>query len=707
MSIFAPYNFVPLNDKVWFPNWDKFVSHDVPFKNGISGKINFTLHAHTPIFVRGSVVDKEVVGGNEYEVYGHIKNNKGRYIIPSTSFRGVVRNVHEILSYSKLVTNSKRRLSVRDVRLREYSTVVSRNDIDTKVSYGWLTFENNEYYIREVEANRIDDNPVSAGFVPVETGSSIAQGGIQPIRHRFEFKPFNRSTTPSSIVTEAEMERFRVANTYASGKTFKNYDDIQVDLKSSREHAVFIINHNNKRYLGLCKYMRIAYERCIEEMLTEDHKNVRPDLTELIFGYVQKPSVQNENKSDALKSRIRFSNSVCLDENIELDQVTTVLGSPNPGYYPTYIEQRSGQALVSYNKGQIRGFKRYPVHKIFDRNKMNHYVQNLDMGEIGEDVKVRFIPLKEGIKFKGTLRFENLHPIEFGSLLSSLTFHGYEELYHNIGMAKPLGYGKVRVELDYTNSIINRRKENHRIELNRNIVDEYLTLFEKALIESRVTANITEDSRWKELFTMSSDQSNEAPDAQLRYMSIAEHSAAKREPVKYLKKYSQLSGIKPFQTVSGLEKKKKDEIQNKKIEEELKRQLEAEAKKQTDDQEKADRIGKLEEIRKKEHEKADTYKKSVNELGVGSLISVNWKDLEIEMGKWCRALHDNGAILRNIKKDKKFIPIGLRDDFIKKLKQIIDNSSLNSKDWKNIESSLRSWTDPETASQWVELLKQK
>ena len=52
MSIRAPYNFVPLSDKVFFPDWADQISHDIPFSDGVSGFITFDMKAMTPIYVR-------------------------------------------------------------------------------------------------------------------------------------------------------------------------------------------------------------------------------------------------------------------------------------------------------------------------------------------------------------------------------------------------------------------------------------------------------------------------------------------------------------------------------------------------------------------------------------------------------------------------------------------------------------------------------
>jgi len=52
-KINAPYNFVPLSKVIVIPEWAEQVSHDIPFKDGLSGEIGFTLTAHSPLLVGG------------------------------------------------------------------------------------------------------------------------------------------------------------------------------------------------------------------------------------------------------------------------------------------------------------------------------------------------------------------------------------------------------------------------------------------------------------------------------------------------------------------------------------------------------------------------------------------------------------------------------------------------------------------------------
>ena len=61
-----------------------------------------------------------------------------------------------------------------------------------------------------------------------------------------------------------------------------------------------------------------------------------------------------------------------------------------------------------------------------------------------ENVKSRLALLPAGNTFTLKIRFHNLLPEELGAILSALTFHNTHDLYHNIGMAKAYGYGKLK-----------------------------------------------------------------------------------------------------------------------------------------------------------------------------------------------------------------------------------------------------------------------
>lgn len=114
-EITAPYGFVPLSDKVVCPDWLKTTDgqappvHDVPFEDGLCGTLELEITAETPIFVRGT----DETGEKPFQLAD------GRYAIPSTSIRGALRNIVEIISFSRFSRVNDHRYAVRDLKNRD------------------------------------------------------------------------------------------------------------------------------------------------------------------------------------------------------------------------------------------------------------------------------------------------------------------------------------------------------------------------------------------------------------------------------------------------------------------------------------------------------------------------------------------------------------------------------------------------------------
>lgn len=150
-KVTAPYNFVPYAeaDDVYHPDWSHQVSHDVPFKDGLSGEIRYTLTAETPIFIRNGHAGE--VGTSEFSHYEDDKGNK-QYFIPGSSIKGMVRNVLEIMSRGKMTQINDHRHSVRQIfRSRNNRTdegySLKAVEQQKMIEGGYLVREGNSLYI--------------------------------------------------------------------------------------------------------------------------------------------------------------------------------------------------------------------------------------------------------------------------------------------------------------------------------------------------------------------------------------------------------------------------------------------------------------------------------------------------------------------------------------------------------------------------------
>jgi len=139
MSIYAPYNFAPLSAWIFRPDWAHQVSHDLPFSDGISGTLELTIEAHSPLLVGQQKKTKEYPG----EVHFFQLPDK-RYAIPGSSLKGMIRNVLEIASFGKMRLVDDQWLSVRDLTKggefyrQHLSQPIGQNTYRPLARAGWL-----------------------------------------------------------------------------------------------------------------------------------------------------------------------------------------------------------------------------------------------------------------------------------------------------------------------------------------------------------------------------------------------------------------------------------------------------------------------------------------------------------------------------------------------------------------------------------------
>lgn len=154
------------------------------------------------------------------------------------------------------------------------------------------------------------------------------------------------------------------------------------------------------------------------------------DLCECIFGYT--------GKDDSLKGRVQITSAFLLGQPKYYGSengIKIALSKPHPSYYPIYLG--NGQTWSS-EQLRIAGRKRYPV-----RDKCDIF-----SNEGSEDME-RFIkPIDIGSRFVGHIHFHNLKPVELGALFAAIDFCHHEECSHSLGLAKPLGYGRVKIKVE-------------------------------------------------------------------------------------------------------------------------------------------------------------------------------------------------------------------------------------------------------------------
>jgi len=123
-----------------------------------------------------------------------------------------------------------------------------------------------------------------------------------------------------------------------------------------------------------------------------------------------------------------------------------------------------------------------------------------------------FYALPAGTTFKLRINVHNLKKVEIGALLSALTIHETEGVFHNLGLAKSYGYGKLQIE-------------SVKLHMLRHSSDDYELAFEDAMDEFLSTSE-GQETRWcdSKQLTMLVNILSEHEDKDVKLMTLKEYS---------------------------------------------------------------------------------------------------------------------------------------------------------------------------------------
>lgn len=452
-----PYNFIPVQNNFFEADWASSISHDIPYSDGISGEIHIDFEAVSPIIIKEGKSNNFV-------------NFDSKPFIPATSLKGMVRNVLEILSLSKISTLTKDdRYSMRDLSPYNKDYTIKKNLNDVKP--GLLIQLNGNFYVIECEKyERISYKELEELIDEPGIGSRIKKSSSVKEKYKIiEEKPFYENEEDSDWVLVLTGKMFNKKAEYGfklpeiiepipiSEKVVKNFrfiyeketesaswkfwkskihDFESIPTKSELTKRIcfapvfFIKEKKEIKHFGLTFLYREPYQNSIHELIPKKHlEKTKSDLADTIFG-----SAVNES----FKGRVSFSHAFIKDFRIEQER-EIILGSPKPTFFPFYLEQdtKENYSTFSNANAKISGWKRYLSH---------NNIENQIFSNQNENIRTKIRPLGVGCKFTSVVRFHNLRELELGALLSALTFHNNQEkCVHLIGMAKPLGYGKIRL----------------------------------------------------------------------------------------------------------------------------------------------------------------------------------------------------------------------------------------------------------------------
>lgn len=490
MKITSPYNFVPLNQQVFYPDWAEQASQDLPFKDGLDVSLDIKLTNVSPLFTRNGSKD----GKDTFSSHIIGENGKRQYFIPATTIKGMLREIVEIMTFGKMQEGKdyqNRYFGYRDVARQagnelnaEYMRKVSKG------KPGWLYKEGENYYFAPCsgELEKIAKDELKQLYPSYQSDPSIwksnisvGKNGIYPSYPEIEKngnyyrivctgkfgKKQHELLFPSAedepiLIQKETIEAFTTM--YDATPGFSDAKDggscFLSALENGEKIPVFHLRlEEGKETLGFSRMFKLPFKYNVKqqvEVLQKADIN-RPDFAETLFGYT--------GKETSLKGRVQISHAFMEGEVVdsELIEKKGILGSPKASYYPIYLKQHhSPYKTYDENEG-IAGRKLYRVHT-------KDTTIPLPLNENNPNVESSFKTIPQGQNFHFRITMHNVKEVELGAVLAALTFNHTTGVYFNIGTAKSFGFGKCEIE---ENGIkLNGTNEK---------IDHYLQVFEKQM----------------------------------------------------------------------------------------------------------------------------------------------------------------------------------------------------------------------------------
>ncbi|MGE5558335.1 MAG: TIGR03986 family CRISPR-associated RAMP protein [Bacillota bacterium] len=572
----APYNFIPLNETLVEGEKTDFSAYH---EGRLTGYIQCKLEALTPLYIRDTLDEEEVVKNLESNKHPDFFSPGGKCKIPGSSLRGMVRNLVEIMGWGKFVFFQDKLLFYRGLadqsNLRqEYQDNMSSQDRKTKkasykFSAGYLKREGLDYYIipamigdngRQFSQTPKSDYKKEFIFEQYQDNKVLVISGkmqrkkndwiVNPPDYQKQFKVLDQDI----IAYKMDENRYKDKSTDDNEK--KRDGDLLrlLNIKGNSLVPCFYVRWNdsegNSRVsFGHTGYFRLAYKKTIGEHIPSQLKNdEKVDIAETIFGCLSK-----------FASRVYFEDAELIDTFTDVcmpEMIPKILSSPKPTTFQHYLEQPENADLINLNHWNsscnIRG------HKLYWHRRNLEWKEDKPVNEKDTQHTI-FKPVKEGTQFTCKIRFENLTEVELGALLFALDLP--KNHYHKLGMGKPLGLGTVKITP--TLYLSDRKKRYSRLfdgdswQLAEEISDlgKYIASFERYVLD-RINPEERNgaDSLWavermQHLKAMLDGVSTDNPDwcEETRYMQIG-HPQNKNE----FKKRPILA--KPLEVKNGFEK---------------------------------------------------------------------------------------------------------------------------------------------------------
>jgi CRISPR-associated protein (TIGR03986 family) len=446
----APYNFIPLPKAVYevkdgtekIKPWEQ---QDEYIPETLNGWIDLTITTKSPTFIRGSVKKENFSwDAADTRVRPEPAMTQDKIpLIPGSSLRGMIRNLFEILTFSKIqpLTSEKpffRTFSKNNIG-KKYRKYMVRNN--QKPLGGFLKRVGDDWFIIPAEVLRIKlekikqdiKYDVDPNYVPLWThqqcdcwftrkpksdqveeicfkeptpsiswkkATLVLTGSMPDKKHEFVFL-HNPNNTTKIKIPDSTWERFHDNDQITQWQERAFPKDIPQKRFNGTEgglydgEPVFFLcqdahiesdNPDGLVFLGRAQMFRLPYDLSPVDLISP---NEELDMADTVFGRVWH---KKDAKKPAIKGRVFFEDSIAVkNENGWCEDIIVpqILSSPNITTYQHYLNQPNPddkETLKTYFESdkeatEIRGFKLY-WHRLDEKDNLDTVKDKKDHDEI-------------------------------------------------------------------------------------------------------------------------------------------------------------------------------------------------------------------------------------------------------------------------------------------------------------------------------------
>lgn len=509
MVIKAPFNFVPVYDKVFFPDWANCISHDIPFEDGVSGTIKVKITAKTPIFVRNGHTQAEA--DEKSDACKQFSNVDGKYFIPGTSIKGAVRSVLEIMSFGKMSTQETHKYAHREWNCKELYRI---QGLVQKLDCGWLKKNSDGTYcvlscgkpwrisFKELD-KYLGKNLFEQNFSKEKGVSSASLNDAQKKAKTTNHPKEDPKTAMFKYLFFDNLNKKRDDIRFSkipSQSEKQNKRNVCIDENGNMTGSIVLtgqpdVTKFSNREMGSGKFYEFIFENKVEKEYLFSEEQFQ-DLVSIykenpewnyhlknletkgipIFFRVENGEIFDCGLAFMYKEPYLKSPADCIPSPSEHNSLKHDLAECMFGYVSKDVQSLKGRVQFGHawctrdsstdERKYVLATPKSSYHPLYALNGSQWKDGTLIAGRKRYIVRTREVfkslgseameseaeIVNQGAEFEERISFHNLKKAELGALLCALTFDGHTDCLHSIGQGKPFGWGSVSIEIDSVNT---------------------------------------------------------------------------------------------------------------------------------------------------------------------------------------------------------------------------------------------------------------